>query len=35
MQFLVNHHLEELKEGVVKNLNEILNGKTPVVRNAI
>ena len=27
--------MEELKEGIIKNYNEILIGKTPVVRNAI
>ena len=32
---LINHHLEELKEGIVKNWNEILIGKTPVLRNTI
>ena len=29
------YHLEELKEGIAKNWNKILIGKTPVVRNAI
>ena len=32
---MIKHHLEEFKEGIVINWNEILIGKTPVVRNAM
>ena len=33
--FKKKHHLEELIEGIVKKLNEILIDKTPIVKNAI
>ena len=33
--FLIKHHLEEIGEGIIKKLNKILIGKTPVNRNAI
>ena len=32
---MIKHHLEEIKEGIIKKLNKIIIGKTPVVRNAI
>ena len=32
--FLIKHHLEEIRKGIIKKLNKILIGKTPVKRNA-
>ena len=32
---MIKHHLEEMREGIIKKLNKIIIGKTPVERNAI
>ena len=32
---MIKHHLEEIREGIIKKFNKIFIGKTPVERNAI